>query len=97
MWKLTLVVGIGIGYVLGAKAGRQRYEQIAGAARQFADSPVVQDVAEKAKQQAGAVVERAAAAVSDRVGDRLPTSLIDRVPLFHRHTAPDDSWGTYRP
>jgi hypothetical protein len=30
---------LGIGYVLGAKAGRRRYEQIAGTYRAVAESP----------------------------------------------------------
>ncbi|WAC67102.1 hypothetical protein OVA14_04950 [Agrococcus sp. SL85] len=30
--RILLVIGFGAGYVLGAKAGRQRYEQIASAA-----------------------------------------------------------------
>ena len=34
MRKLTIVVALGVGYVLGAKAGRTRYEQIRSAARQ---------------------------------------------------------------
>ena len=31
--KIGLIVGIGVGYVLGTRAGRERYEQIADAAR----------------------------------------------------------------
>lgn len=30
--RILFVIGLGAGYVLGAKAGRQRYEQIASAA-----------------------------------------------------------------
>ncbi|GAB2636146.1 hypothetical protein GCM10027169_00370 [Gordonia jinhuaensis] len=36
---LRTVAAIGIGYVLGAKAGRRRYEQINRAYRAVADSP----------------------------------------------------------
>lgn len=32
---LTLALGAGIGYVLGTKAGHERYEQIAGMARRL--------------------------------------------------------------
>ncbi|RFA23476.1 YtxH domain-containing protein [Subtercola boreus] len=39
--KLLFVVGIGAGYVLGSRAGRQRYEQIkAGADRVWQSQPV---------------------------------------------------------
>jgi hypothetical protein len=97
MWKVTLVVGVGLGYVLGARAGRERYEQIARTARQIAQNPRVQDVACKARQQAGTVAGKAAGAVADRVGDRLPDALTDRVPYLNRHRVEDDSWGTVRP
>ncbi|MCP2310494.1 hypothetical protein FHR36_003627 [Kitasatospora paracochleata] len=94
---MTLIVGVGIGYVLGARAGRQRYEQIAAAARQLKENPKVQDAAGKARQQAGAVAGRAAGAVADRVGDRLPNAVTDRVPYFTHRAAENDDWGTLRP
>ncbi|WP_441246214.1 hypothetical protein [Kitasatospora sp. McL0602] len=96
MWKLTLVAGVGIGYVLGARAGRQRYEQISKTARQIAQNPRVQDAAGKARHQAGAVAGKAAGAVADKVGDRLPNAVTDRVALFNRQHSEDDSWGTVR-
>ena len=37
-FRTGLIVGFGIGYVLGTKAGRERYEQIASAARAAWDS-----------------------------------------------------------
>ncbi|MFC7431523.1 MULTISPECIES: hypothetical protein [unclassified Agrococcus] len=39
--RILFVVGIGVGYVLGAKAGRQRYEQIASAADKLWNSSAV--------------------------------------------------------
>ncbi|WP_309617443.1 YtxH domain-containing protein [Salinibacterium sp.] len=40
--KILLVVGVGIGYVLGARAGRESYDRIAAAADKFWSSPRVQ-------------------------------------------------------
>lgn len=40
--KLVLLVGVGIGYVLGARAGRERYEDIKGWARNLWNDPRVQ-------------------------------------------------------
>lgn len=40
-----LVLGIGIGYVLGSRAGRERYEQIKRWASKAADHPAVQGAA----------------------------------------------------
>lgn len=43
--KVGLVIGLGVGYVLGTRAGRQRYEQIkAGAQRVWNLDPVQQQV-----------------------------------------------------
>ena len=47
--KLTLLAAFGIGYTLGAKAGRERYEQIVDAANQVKSDPRVQDAAAKAE------------------------------------------------
>ena len=40
--KILLFAGIGIGYVLGARAGRESYDRIARAADKFWSSPRVQ-------------------------------------------------------
>lgn len=40
--KIIFVAGIAVGYVLGAKAGRERYEQIAAAASRAWNNPNVQ-------------------------------------------------------
>ena len=56
MRKLTLLIGGAIGYVLGAKAGRQRYEDIKRMGRQVQDNPKVQGVAGMVQAQAEQVV-----------------------------------------
>lgn len=40
--KLVLLIGVGIGYVLGARAGRGRYEQIRQSVSRFWSDPRVQ-------------------------------------------------------
>ncbi len=59
--KLVLLVGIGIGYVLGARAGRERYEAIKRAAGRFWNDPRVQHqvrtVEDFAKDKAPDVVD----------------------------------------
>jgi hypothetical protein len=45
MYRLMFVLGCAVGYVLGTKAGRQRYEQIARTARKVKESPTVQSTA----------------------------------------------------
>lgn len=40
--KILLVVGLGVGYVLGSRAGRERYEQIKATASKLWNDPRVQ-------------------------------------------------------
>jgi hypothetical protein len=46
---LTLAAGFAVGYVLGTKAGREKYEQIAVTARKLGSHPTVVQAQEKAK------------------------------------------------
>lgn len=59
--KILIVVGLGVGYVLGARAGRERYEEIKRAAAKFWNDPRVQqqveNVEEFAKDKAPEVAE----------------------------------------
>ena len=48
--KLSLLVGFGAGYVLGARSGRERYDQIAGKAQEVWRDPRVQEKAGQAQQ-----------------------------------------------
>ena len=52
MKKLTLLVVAGAGYVLGSRAGRERYEQIKTQATKAWNNPTVQDAAETVQTQA---------------------------------------------
>lgn len=74
MKKLLLLIAGGIGYVLGARAGRGRYDQIAGLATRVRNDPHVQDAAQRAadtaKAQAPVVKDKVASAagtVADKV------------------------------
>ena len=66
MRKLTLLVAFGMGYVLGARAGRERYEQIMGGVDKVRQDPRVQEKAHQAvdvaKQQAPVVADKVTAA-----------------------------------
>ena len=55
------LVGAAAGYVLGARAGRARYEQIVRTYRMLADHPAVQGAAGVARAKLG-----------EKVGERLP-------------------------
>ena len=73
-FRIGTAVAFGLGYILGTKAGRERYDQIvkvSGKGRRSA--PVAGSigvVTEKAKAAASLSVERARDAVSSRLGWR---------------------------
>ena len=48
--KLSLLIGFGAGYVLGTRAGRERYDKITGKAQQVWQDPRVQQRAGQAQQ-----------------------------------------------
>ncbi|MCG8916970.1 MULTISPECIES: hypothetical protein [Actinokineospora] len=50
---MGFLVGAGVGYVLGAKAGRGRYDQIVRTYRKVADHPAVQGAAGIARAKVG--------------------------------------------
>lgn len=62
--KILFVVGLGVGYVLGTRAGRERYEQIRKAAEGVWNTPAVQQGVDTVKGFA-----------ADKVGDLSDTVL----------------------
>ena len=56
MAKLSFLAGFGAGYVLGARAGRGRYDQIRRAYDHAKDDPRLQSAAGVAQAQAQAAV-----------------------------------------
>jgi hypothetical protein len=68
--KLLFVVGLGAGYVLGTRAGRERYEQIARAADKIWNKPAVQKGVDTVKDFA-----------SDKLGD-VSDTVLDNVKQF---------------
>ena len=68
MAKLSFLAGFGAGYVLGARAGRERYEQIRRGWQNAKDDPRLQSLAGMAQARADAVV----ASVRTRMGNSTP-------------------------
>ncbi|MEU1051912.1 YtxH domain-containing protein [Streptomyces sp. NPDC005876] len=95
-YRLTFVVGLAAGYVLGTRSGRERYEQLKKTARQVAQNPAVRNTAESAAQQGRQIADKAYHVVSDKVGDRMPESVTQRVKTL-RERGGDDWGGTGAP
>ena len=65
--KLTLAAAAGAGYVLGAKAGKERYAQIESKFREIAGMPAVQNATATVKETATGVADTAKATVNEKV------------------------------
>lgn len=66
-FRAGVIVGFAVGYVLGAKAGRERYEQIRATFDRLASSEPVQHFAENAMDLA----DDATAKLRDQMGEGL--------------------------
>jgi len=92
MRKTMLLVGLGVGYVLGAKAGRERYEQIRSKWQQVWENPMVQERASQVQSQATKVYSSAKTTVSDKIGHHDDTSSTSGVSPYPSYAgAVDDS------
>lgn len=65
--KLTLAAGFGAGYVLGAKAGKERYTQIEAKFREIAGMPAVQSATASVKDTASGLADTAKTTVTEKV------------------------------
>lgn len=94
MHRLTFITGALVGYVLGARAGRERYEQLRKAAQKVAQNPAVRNTAESAVHQGRSAAAKTANKVSSTMGDRMPDALASRVRSMRNGSTPEDDWGT---
>jgi hypothetical protein len=71
---MKLLFGVAIGYVLGARAGRERYESIIRVARRVAGSQTVQSTAGVLQSQVDSVTQKARQRVSSKLHASAGTS-----------------------
>jgi hypothetical protein len=71
-YRITFLTGLAAGFVVGARAGRERYEQMKKLARTAADSPAVQQAAGAVQAQATQVLKTAKDKVTDGLQERVP-------------------------
>jgi hypothetical protein len=65
--KLIFITGVGIGYVLGTRAGREKFDQMVAQARKFWESPTVQEAAGVVQAQATKLYDDGKQAVTEQV------------------------------
>jgi len=70
--RLTTLVFAGVGYVLGTRAGRERYEQIVRVSRRVAGSQTVQSTAGVVQAQVGQFTTHARHALAHKLGQQPP-------------------------
>ncbi|WBB59496.1 YtxH domain-containing protein [Streptomyces sp. WMMC500] len=102
-YRVSFVAGIAVGYVLGSRAGRERYEQMRKAAQQFSESPAVRNAAEAAALTSRDAVTKAASSLSTKFADVVPETVASRVHFLHGNghangtrgrREESDEWGT---
>ncbi|MBT2377558.1 hypothetical protein AMK21_02570 [Streptomyces sp. CB00316] len=97
-YRLTFIAGVALGYVLGTRSGRERYEQLKKSARQFTENPAVRNAAESAVHSGRDIAGKAYHSVSDKVGDKVPASVAERVRSLKERSSQnggaEDDWGT---
>ena len=97
-YRISFIGGLAVGYVLGAQAGRERYEQLKQLARKAAESPAMQQTAgalqaqaqataKTAKDKAATSVRKGASKVTKRSAPSGRTSTARRKPTRSASTA----------
>lgn len=66
--RLGVLIGFGAGYVLGAKAGTERYEQLRRLYDNLLSSPGFQQASGKAREAVGSGLESAKGLAAEGVG-----------------------------
>ncbi|MDG4772266.1 hypothetical protein [Solwaraspora sp. WMMD792] len=70
--KLWFIGGVAVGFVLGARAGREKYDELVLNARKVMDHPTVQEAAGVAQAQANRIYAEGRERLSHtRLGERL--------------------------
>jgi len=90
MKKLTVLVAGAAGYVLGARAGRQRYDQIADGARKVVGNPKVQSAKQQAQDYAAEHAGAAGSVVADKAKDAASAAADKVRGNGGAHSAPDE-------
>lgn len=94
--KILLLAGLGVGYVLGTRAGREKYDQMKATVLKFWNDPRVQQrvddaqdfVKEKAPDVAEFLADGAKTVVSKVSGSKAPAAKPAAKPATTRSTTP---------
>lgn len=87
-YKATFTVGFGLGYVLGSRAGRERYEQLSRVAHNVAESPAIQSAAGVLQAQAARLLGQARNKVTETVSSAIGGQEVTVDLNAYPHSAP---------
>jgi hypothetical protein len=68
-FRLGLIIGFAIGYFFGAKAGRERYEQIVAAFRTVTETETAQRTSDQVRSTVAEGMQAASQAIRDRLAE----------------------------
>ncbi len=94
MGKMSLLIGAGVGYVLGTRAGRGQYDRMVAEARKLWRDPRVQRTAQQAQDQASDLGRRAEEQINDTMGGRSADGTAGSVSTGPSGTGPTTPGGT---
>ncbi|BCY06291.1 hypothetical protein [Actinoplanes sp. L3-i22] len=90
--KLLFLGGLAAGFVLGSRAGREKYEEIRSQAEKFWQNPTVQEAAGVAQAQANKLyTEGKDKLQSSKLGEKLSTTTTTGTTSTDDLIAPSDS------
>ena len=97
-YKVTFIFGFAAGFVVGSRAGRERYEQLRKLTRAAADNPAVQQAAAAMQAKAAGFATATTHKVAGQLQDGM-ASARDKVPGMRRresngHAAGDHSFAS---
>jgi hypothetical protein len=95
-FRSGLLVGLGAGYVLGTKAGRERYQQIVEATRAFLDNPGVQRLTDEVGKTVNVGKDRVSSATSRKV-EQVSSNLADQANKAKGYVAGESKPGESKP
>jgi hypothetical protein len=95
-FRSGLLVGLGAGYVLGTKAGRERYQQIVEATRAFLDNPGVQRLTDEVGKTVNVGKDRVSSATSRKV-EQVSSNLADQANKAKSYVAGESKPGESKP
>lgn len=89
--KLWFLGGVAVGFVVGTRAGREKYDQLVAASRRMMDHPTVQEAAGVVQEQANRLYAEGKDTMSKKLSN---TKLGDRLGRHEASGRPGEGVGT---